>query len=256
MVKLSVGICTKKIHGGSNMEALIKSIPNDVTIYILSGTKETVGDKLYGRSFNFLNLPDDEHGYDLVRNRKCIYESFCSSDDELLLYLDDDEIFPDDVIEFNEFYYSNKDVGMLPHQNLFRGVPMRCTGKNFHARLVRKGNFPLEGKVIERVVSNKSRYLLSTTIKHDFLRDGMESFILRANRWAKESSGSVNNTGMRPNIQKLRSKLGILTPFVRFMYHYFWKLGFLDGKAGFFISMNYAVGEYLVQLYKYEREIK
>jgi hypothetical protein len=249
---IAVGICVKQ--PSDKLNNLIEEIPLECKVYVVSGEHTDSEVQCKSHDVDYTVIEDTVYGYDLVRNRRAIFDKFNASDANLLLYLDDDEHFSIEHSEFLKFLNSSRDVGMLAHQNMYKGRAIRCTGTNYHARLLKKGIFPLEGKVIERVGADFSKLNLATKIPHDFLSVGMEDFIWRANRWAREYAHGVNSTGMRPWISIVRRKLGVLMPFLRFIYHFIMKGGFLDGRAGFYISANYAVGEYLALLYQFEKD--
>ena len=250
-LKISVGICVKK--PSEKLSKLINEIPTGCCIYIVSGERSNEKIQSKSHEIDYTVIEDSKHGYDLVRNRKSIFDKFNESTANLLLFLDDDEHFPLNHPDFFNFLNSSQDVGMLAHQNMYNGRTVRCTGKNYHARLLKKGEFPLEGKVIERVGGRFTKLKLQTRIKHDFLSSGMEDFVWRANRWAKENASGRDAHGMRPWVQNIRKKIDVLAPFARFFYHYAIKGGFLDGRVGFYVSCNYALSEYLAILYKYEK---
>ena len=249
--KIAVGICVKCLSPDLNM--LLETIPDGSSIFIVSGTEDDLSRDIFVRDFDLTYYSNDEHGYDLVRNRGFIFEKFNLTSNDLLLYLDDDEYYPDTTQEFAEFFESDFDVGMLAHDNVYKGKSMTCTGTNYHARLFKKGDFLLQGKVIESVKPGASKKFLNIKIRHDFVRSGMEHLIQRINLWAKETSSNNEVVGMRTYIVKVRRNLGLLSPLARFCYHYIYLRGFLSGRAGFYLSMNYAIGEYLHHLYKFEK---
>lgn len=251
-LKISIGICVKRPT--EKLTQLIKEIPAGCNVYIVSGENSNEKIQSTNHKIDYTVIEDSKYGYDLVRNRKIIFDKFKESNASLLLFLDDDEHFPLSYPDFLHFLNSPHHVGMLAHQNMYNGRTVRCTGNNYHARLLKKGEFPLEGKIIERVGSKFTRIKLQTKIPHDFLSSGMEDFVWRANRWAKENAAGSNAHGMRPWVQNIRAKIGVLAPFARFIYHYVINGGILDGRIGFYISANYALGEYLALLYKFNAE--
>lgn len=253
--KICIGICIK--HLGKDLLSLIKSCPKGLTFVIVSGQDENLDTHSLpqGNNYKFFSIPDCVYGYDLIRNRKRVFDEFMNLDVDLLLYLDDDEFFPASVNEFSEFYKSSANVGMLTHENIYFGTPHHFCGKSFHARLLKKGEFPLSGKIIESVKQNQEQYYLRTTIPHDFCRRGFEDFFSRASRWAKESAAnfiSHDDNTMRKYMPKVRQKLGLLSPFARFFYHYVIQRGFTKGLSGYYISMNYAISEYMRLAYIFE----
>lgn len=252
---LAIGICIKEI--GPDLHTLINSSPKGLTFIIVSGREESFDKSLFPSENNYIyySVPDSTYGYDLVRNRKLIFDEFNRLSLDLLLYLDDDEFFPPCINEFANFYSSGKSVGMLSHSNLYMGEAYYLSGTNYHARLLRRGGFPLEGKVIESVSNGFSKYFMKTKIPHEFYRKGFEYFILRGNRWAKESALSHylgEAKSMRPYMKKVRTILGPLSPLARFLYHYIYMGGFRNGAIGYYLSMNYAFGEYMRDAYLFE----
>ncbi len=148
---------------------------------------------------------------------------------------------PNDFAGFNifrTFYYLDKKVRFSGWKNdkvirLFKKSKCKYNGKLVHERI------EFEGKI--GVLKNK--------IKHFSYRD-KEHYTNKLDQYAKLQSDSLFLKNKKPYIYLL-----LLKPPARFITQYFWKLGILDGKSGFLLSMMHSKGvykryAYLKDLYK------
>jgi len=103
-------------------------------------------------------------------------------------------------------------------------------------RLVRRGAAEFELRAVheDMKMTAPTGHLKGDLIHHAY--PSLESFIDHANRYSSLGAGMV--------VEK--KKVGfsfiniVLRPLVRFIYSYFFRLGFLDGKEGLLVLMNHA----------------
>jgi glycosyltransferase involved in cell wall biosynthesis len=103
-------------------------------------------------------------------------------------------------------------------------------------RLIRRGAAEFELRAVheDMKMTAPTGHLKGDLIHHAY--PSLESFIDHANRYSSLGAGMV--------VEK--KKVGfsfvniVLRPLVRFIYSYFFRLGFLDGKEGLLVLMNHA----------------
>lgn len=182
-----------------------------------------------------------------------------------ILLLDADEVVPPELWDEISVAIAKPDApaGFLITKGFhFLGKRFRFGGFSFAAVLLirrGKGRFEelvsdpagaLDMEVHERVIVNGSIGQLSTPLIHNDFK-GLEAYIDRHNRystWEAKlrheflTSGSYGSNSVQPklfgNAQERRrwlKKLAVRMPgesFLWFAYHYFFRLGFLEGRAG------------------------
>ena len=125
-------------------------------------------------------------------------------------------------------FFMGKEVRYSGWQNdrvirLFRKDKARYEEKNVHAEILAEG---LIGKLEHQLIHNTYKDL--------------NHFLEKMQRYAKWSAKDYSEKTPKVGLYHLGVK-----PFSRFFKHYFLRLGFLDGKVGFVISVLMAWGVFL-----------
>lgn len=177
----------------------------------------------------------------------------CGIDTEWVLFVDADEVFSSSFYNWLEksIEKDDFDVAMVPSQLIFDGKPLRYAPGYpiYHPRLVRRSvtfvtNHTGHGEAVaEPVRIIKAPY----GYKHYFFDGNYYAWALKHVAIAdKERIIRIDNK----KSVTLRSKISALmgnSPFrfiMRFIYHFFIRGGFLDGRAGLNYSIMYSWYEF------------
>ncbi len=177
-----------------------------------------------------------------------------------ILFLDADERLSDELIEEikSNILYPDQDIKgyWIKRQNFFKKKRIRFSGwqNDKVLRLFHKDFCKPNGKwVHEGIQCEGKTKILKSPLYHYTFKDKTE-YKLKILFYAKLKAFEYYKNGMKPGYYHL-----YLKPLYRFFFHYFYRLGFLDGKAGFIISSINAKGMYwrykfLKKLYKKEKK--
>lgn len=197
---------------------------------------------------------------------------------EWIFHLDADEVMTQELVqEVSKIISSGKqDAYLVPSKTMFMGKWLKYAGMypTYQVRLTRSSNFRFkqdghgqkEDIPAERIGKLKVPYL------HYAFSKGIEDWIDKHNRYSsQEAKDIVNSNGMkdirwiglfspdkyyRRKVLKKLSRILPFKPFFRFMYMYFLRLGFLDGRAGFIYSCLLSYYEFMISLKVRERRQK
>jgi glycosyltransferase involved in cell wall biosynthesis len=142
-------------------------------------------------------------------------------------------------------YYPNWNLRLFRHR---RGRYEKLTDVNTSSG---------DNEVHEHVIVEGKTGHLSSEMDH-YAFPSIEVFIEKHNRYSNwearvtldrflrqsELGLASGRVGLRRQLKKLSQRLPF-RPFLRFLYVYFWQLGFLDGQAGYHFARLHAVYEYL-----------
>lgn len=182
------------------------------------------------------------------------------------LHLDADEVLDDiSVQEIRALLAgaARHDAYMLRRRDYFMGKMLRYSGVNpWHLRLFRSGAGRCEARLYDQhfiLVGAQRTSARLQGFMHDKNALQLSDWIARHNRWsdaeAREKSGpqSVGDDVLQPRllgdarertrfIKQLYYRLPIgVRAISYFFYRYFFRLGFLDGKAGFYFAFFQAL---------------
>ncbi len=163
---------------------------------------------------------------------------------EWVLFLDADE---EATIEFRDelrFKLAQAELDeqivafSVRHRFFFLGKPLKYANLSIpHIRVVRKNKafwHPSEGAMEQCVVKAQARELKSRLLHNN--RKGLSDWIRKHNWYSTEEARYCLMDPSSDEISfanKIENKFPLLLrPFIKFLYVYFLRLGFLDGKAG------------------------
>ncbi len=170
-----------------------------------------------------------------------------------LLYLDSDEVLTKELAEEIQMVISAPTAGgssasyfYLKRRDFFwdkelkYGETKTAREKGF-VRLHKKNSGTWKGLVHEEFVSEHKAESLKGFINH-FPHKTISEFLLSVNEYSSIRSKELRNN----NVQFSSLKL-IFYPLCKFIYTYFFKLGFLDGVGGFVYSFMMSLHSFLVR---------
>lgn len=157
----------------------------------------------------------------------------------------------------------------VPRKNLFMGRWIRHGGwyPDYQLRLFRRGTARYEDRIVHEhmLVDGPTGYLENPLIHHDF--KGLERYFDRHNTYSsleaveafisrsgRPSEGRIKKGLFKTGPQQRRALKEIAyrvvpsRPLAKFAWMYLFKLGFLDGKAGFTYCALHAFYEYQISL--------
>lgn len=179
------------------------------------------------------------------------------------LHLDADEVLDDAAVSAIQAVLSGTpafDAYMLRRRDYFMGQELRFSGVNpWHLRLFRSGVGKCENRLYDQhFVASRPAGKLSG-VMHDKNAIGISDWIARHNRWSDLEVSQVLREGhagsdvLQARIsgdarERTRYLKGLYyrMPIVSralgyFVYRYFFRLGMLDGKAGFYFAFFQAL---------------
>ncbi|MGE4232614.1 MAG: glycosyltransferase family 2 protein [Bacteriovoracia bacterium] len=190
-------------------------------------------------------------GYGAQKNRAM---ELCDAD--WVLNVDADEVITPELRDeiLSEIKNSSQDSAFaISRKTFYWGKWIRHGGwyPNYVTRLARKGHARwTEPNVHEELVSNQGVRRLKNSMEH-YTFQGLSDQIATNLRYARQGAHDLYQKGARPSLLKL-----LLKPLSKFFETYIIKKGFLDGLAGFVISVNAAHSMFLKYAFLYEIHLK
>lgn len=174
---------------------------------------------------------------------------------EWILFIDaDEEVTPELRKEINKVVNSpiQKKAYYIPRRDFWWGRQLRF-GEVLEARrlgfirLVRKHSGKWIGKVHEKYLINSMVGKLNGYINH-YPHPTVRDFISEVNMYSTIRAKELLSQGKKASIPEI-----LTVPFAKFIYDYFFLLGFLDGSAGYAYSFFMSFHSFLVRakLYQY-----
>lgn len=180
----------------------------------------------------------DWPGFGIQKNR-----ALAKATQPWVLSIDADERVSKPLQEaiLNTIKHPSADGYYLPRQVFFCGQPIRYGdwGNNTVLRLFKrdKGSFT-EVPVHETIIVNGSTAALPYPLLH-YTIDQLEESLIKMNQYS-----TLSATRHRQNRKKGGILRGMIHGLAAFLRNYLFKLGFLDGRAGFIIAVLIAEGAY------------
>lgn len=174
-----------------------------------------------------------------------------------IIWIDADEVLNEELqSEIRESVENANDyVGFYIYRIFFfKGKRMRYTGTQNDKliRLFNRKHCKYEGLVHEKIkTQGKLGYLENKILHYSYM--SYDQYVLKVNHYAGLRAKELFQKGERVTPYHI-----LLKPIVRFVKHYFVKLGFLDGFLGFIISfiLSYSVLVRYIKLWNIKQEYK
>ena len=249
---ISVAIIT--FNEEKNIERALKSVAWANEIIVLDS----------GSTDNTLKILDENkikwfhRDFDNFSKQKNHVLSLCNND--WVLVLDADEQIPDDLgKELQQLDLSATDLAAysISRKNYFMGKWVRFSGwQNDHVtRLINRNECKYNNNLVhEDIVTSGRIKNLNGTMLHYTYKD-LSSYIRKVDVYSSLKAQQKIESGKKPHFA-----LVVIKPLIRFINCYFIKLGILDGKVGFIISMMSSYVSFLqhvkmIQMYKGEKYV-
>lgn len=177
---------------------------------------------------------------------------------EWVLFVDSDEVVTKELAEeihqtiqnsnSNIFAYYIKRRDFWKGREVKYGEVWTARSRGF-IRLVKKGAGLWKGAVHERFATEKNTAILQNFIDH-YPHQTIKEFLKEINFYSSLRAKELITAGKRVSILEV-----MLYPFLKFIYTYFFKLGFLDGASGFVYAFFMSFHSFLVRAKLYQNKI-
>lgn len=185
---------------------------------------------------------------------------------EYILFIDADEIISSNFSEKIEKVINKDrltiDCYELPLIYKYHNKIIKSLGNpNWHDRLIKTtAQFDVSG-VYEYVKTNNRRKVDNTIIFHNWNSKGLNKFINKhlyyAENFSLNSSYFENNYKrkiFKNFLNKFTKNMGFLKPPLRFIYHYIFKFGFIEGREGLIVAVHMFIFEFFIEVHKIEKK--
>jgi glycosyltransferase involved in cell wall biosynthesis len=246
-MNISVVIITRnEAHIIANTLQSLQAVTDDIVIVDSGSTDETIA---ICKKYNALVIETDWSGYGINKNK-----GIAAAKHDWILSLDADEAIDAELQQslLNLSLSNSSEVFDIRFKNFFCGTWIRFGewGFDWHIRLFNRTKvhwnnvavhenlvFPddarvtkLKGNILHYTVQNRNEYNAKT------------------DHYARMNAKKYLEAGKKPNFFKQ-----YLSPAFAFIQHYIFRLGFLDGAAGFIIAKTTA--RYTFLKYRYLKEM-
>lgn len=182
---------------------------------------------------------------------------------EWVLFVDADEVIPaalrDAIRETLDVAHLRVDAFELTPRYLFWGRWLRRTQgfPNWHARLVHRGAAKFAGGVWEHFAPGARVGRITEPYDHYANAKGFSDWLSRHDRYSTWDAATIVaclesgrtdalQTERKRTLRRFAAKYYMFRPFVRFIYTYVWRMGFLEGSAGLVYCCQYFIYETMV----------
>lgn len=177
---------------------------------------------------------------------------------EWILFVDSDEVVTKELAEdirqtvkennSNIFAYYIKRRDFWKGGEVKYGEVWTARSRGF-IRLVKKGAGLWKGAIHERFATEKNTAILQNFIDH-YPHQTIKEFLNEINFYSSLRAKELIAVGKRTSVLEI-----VLYPFLKFIYTYFFKLGFLDGAPGFVYAFFMSFHSFLVRAKLYQSKI-
>lgn len=172
-----------------------------------------------------------------------------------ILFIDADEVLSEELKkEIEEIKETDIEAYYIKRRDIFWGRvlkfgDLRSAYRKGIIRLIKKNSGIWIGQVHETFITNKPAGYLKGFINHKS-HASIKEFIIDINNYSTIRAKELQKKGIKTNIFQI-----LLYPIAKFKLNYIFKLGFLDGVAGFIYSFMMSFHSFLVRakLYQYTR---
>jgi glycosyltransferase involved in cell wall biosynthesis len=235
---MTLSVCIITLNEEANIARTLKSVKGiaDEIIVVDSGsTDNTVS---VAQSFGAKVFVEKWKGFALQKN-SALEKATC----DWILSLDaDEEVSPELAASIHHVLHSGAPPQftgyMMARRNLYMGHWIRRSGyyPDRKLRLVKRGSTAFELRAVHEDMKKTGPVglLEGDLIHHAYAT--LENFIEHANRYSSLGAEMVvNEHPVGFSVVNI-----LIRPLVRFIYSYFFRLGFLDGRMGLLVYLNHA----------------
>ncbi|BDY13414.1 glycosyltransferase family 2 protein [Hydrogenimonas cancrithermarum] len=269
---MEIAVCILTLNEENNISSCIKACKEEgfeeIHVIDSGSTDKTLelATKLGAQTYTFIQ----ENKYSAALQRNWTIENIVTKANWLLFIDADEEPISGFKEELLKCLHSNidADVIMIPLLYNLHGKKIKSMGyPNWHDRVVKK-NVRFSAAVGEYVNSKNRKKCKGAVLDHYFNSNGMKRFVEKQARYADfigevtakfldgEQSEYFEKVGAMGKTKRIVAKLGLLRPFLRFIYLYVFRGGILEGRAGFIVACYMSIFEFLsaVATIEYERK--
>ena len=237
---MTLSVCIITFNEEANIARTLQSVKDlaDEIIVVDSGSADAT--VAIARSHGAKVFPEPWKGFAVQKN-SCLAKATC----DWILSLDaDEEVSPELAASIKTLLQSAQAAPKfngykMPRRNLYMNRWIKRAGyyPDRKLRLIKRGTAQFEIRPVheDMKMSGQLGRLQGDLIHHAY--PTLESFLAHANRYSTlgaEQVASERKAGFSViNI--------VLRPLVRFIYSYFFRGGFLDGRVGLLVLMNHAM---------------
>lgn len=263
----SITVCVLTKNEEADIELCLKAVFKeftDVLVVDSGSTDSTI------RIVEKLGCPLIQHPqngpFNVTEQRNwCL--SHLSDVSDYVLFVDADEIIPKGchkiLCETITTDRSLIDCYEIPLLYRLHGKEIKSLGyPNWHDRMVKTSVCFVGGVVGEYIKTENRKRIKDIFFLHDFNSKGFDRFVDKQLRYAKyvaeelcsndQCSAIFHRKNISGKIKSVVKNMGLLKPVLRFFYHYFLRLGFIEGKSGFLLAMHMAMYEYFIEVHRIE----
>jgi len=249
-MKLTAVVLTKNEE--KNIERCLKSLDFCDEIIIVDDYSEDKTQEIIKRINSSCKIFQRKLNNDFAGQRNF---GLNKADNEWILFIDADEevdqelkseivsLFHNPIVEENSFYLRRRDY--FWDQELKYGEVKQVRDSGI-VRLVRKNSGTWMGNVHEVFHTAKNTQHLKYFLNH-YPHPTLKEFISDINRYSDIRAEELFNRGTGTNVFEI-----VLFPLGKFIYNYFFNLGFLDGPAGFSYAFMMSFHSFLVRSKLYQ----
>ena len=245
----SIAAVVLTLNEEANMERCLASLQwCDHVVVLDSGSEDNTKSEALRLGAEFF-LHKQMPPFEIDKQRNWALDN-CGIEHEWVLFLDDHS----NASEKRE----NSDALELTPRYLFWGTWLKRTQgyPNWHPRLLKRKEVRFTGGVWEHFDENAIIGKIEAPYDHYANSKGFSDWLDRHDRYSSwdaekivnflesKSSDSLNTT-RKLKLRLLAARLWPLRPFARFIYMYFGRLGFLEGRASFVFCILYAYYEFM-----------
>lgn len=254
MNRPKVSLCIITLNEEQNIARCIKSVPwADEVIVLDSGSTDQT--QQIAKSLGAKCYQEEWKGFTIMKNRCAELAQF-----EWILSLDADEALSQELCDEilstmkNKDFVGNYEAIRFPRISHHLGRWIKHGGwyPDYQTRLYNKSKVQWVGGVLHEHISAKKIKTAKNNLMHWVFKD-LDHQISTNNRYSTLGAQALIHKGKKFSYLKL-----LIKPWSKFVETYIFKLGFLDGFAGFVISVGAAYSMFLKfsKLYYMEKEQK
>jgi glycosyltransferase involved in cell wall biosynthesis len=235
MPTISVTIITR--NEAENIRACLESVAFADEIIVIDSGSEDETLTICKEFTEHVFTDTDWQGFGIQKNR-----ALQKASSDWILSLDADEIVPTELAEeIKEFILGKDQMALLPRLSTFCGREIRHSGwyPDYVARLFPrdKARFS-DDQVHEKLIHDLPEVRLTTPLKHNTAPD-LDDVLKKMNRYTSLSAAQKHANGKSSSLFK-----AIGHGLWAFLWSYFGRKGFLDGREGFILAVTKAENSY------------
>lgn len=242
-------------------QCIESALTTDFPVYILdSGSDDSTLD--IARNFGVKAIENIQSGrYSAAVQRNFALKIASQMGFDKVFFIDADEIIPPEVkgsIQSVLAKYHTYDVISIPLKYYLYETFVRSQGyPNYHDRIIRVDQ-KFFADVGEHIRTSNRVFVDQIFLKHFFNSRGIQQLVSKSARYAnyigeelfKYRNGDISEYYGKEDgnaaLKRLAARFLWARPFLRFLWNYIWKRGFLEGRSGLILALHNAHLEFII----------